>query len=170
MASSNYRSSARPDDAGLGQAIVTSERVPVRIREALNVESGLKEGGAVPFLLVFLALAAIQAIRPLLDDRSDEDPLFEYNSLVMWVKREKIPLTRIASHFALGDLRKFAEQYGDIIQWDQSNRAYIMTHSASGISWKHYKHPLPENVFDAYMEYWAEVRFEITRSFRSNKS
>jgi hypothetical protein len=30
-----------PTDAGLGQAIVTSERVPVRIREALNVESGL---------------------------------------------------------------------------------------------------------------------------------
>jgi len=49
-----------PTDAGLGQAIVTSERVPVRIREALNVESGLNDGGAVPFLLVFLALAAIQ--------------------------------------------------------------------------------------------------------------
>ncbi|MGZ4930941.1 MAG: cation:proton antiporter domain-containing protein [Halobacteriota archaeon] len=49
-----------PTDAGLGQAIVTSERVPLRIREALNVESGLNDGGAVPFLLVFLALAAIQ--------------------------------------------------------------------------------------------------------------
>jgi hypothetical protein len=24
-------------------------------------------------------------------------------------------------------LRKFAEQYGNIIGWDQSNRAYIMT-------------------------------------------
>ena len=49
-----------PTDVGLGQAIVTSERVPVRIREALNVESGLNDGGSVPFLLVFLALAAIQ--------------------------------------------------------------------------------------------------------------
>ncbi|MGZ4864247.1 MAG: cation:proton antiporter [Halobacteriota archaeon] len=49
-----------PTDAGLGQAIVTSERVPVRIREALNVESGLNDGGSVPFLLVFIALAAIQ--------------------------------------------------------------------------------------------------------------
>jgi hypothetical protein len=64
----------------------------------------------------------------------------------MWIKRAKIPLTRIATHFALGDLRKFAEQYGDIIQWDQSNRAYIMTHGVSGIDWKHYKHPLPENL------------------------
>jgi len=60
LASWDHRSGARPDDAGLGQAIVTSERVPVRIREALNVESGLNDGGSVPFLLVFLALAAIQ--------------------------------------------------------------------------------------------------------------
>ncbi|HYA33666.1 MAG TPA: cation:proton antiporter [Candidatus Bathyarchaeia archaeon] len=49
-----------PTDAGLGQAIVSSKLVPVRIREALNVESGLNDGGSVPFLLVFLALAAIQ--------------------------------------------------------------------------------------------------------------
>jgi NhaP-type Na+/H+ or K+/H+ antiporter len=49
-----------PTDAGLGQAIVSSELVPIRIREALNVESGLNDGGSVPFLLVFLALAAIQ--------------------------------------------------------------------------------------------------------------
>jgi len=26
------------------------------------------------------------------------------------------------------DLWKFTEKYGDIIQWDQSNRAYIMAH------------------------------------------
>ena len=72
---------------------------------------------------------------------------------------QKIPLTRISSHFTLGDLRKFAEQYGDIIGWDKSNRAYIMTHGVSGIDWKHYKHPLPENVYDKYMESWKSVRF-----------
>jgi integrase len=106
---------------------------------------------------------AIQAIRPLLDGRSDQNPLFEYNSLVMWVKREKIALTRLATHFALGDLRKFAEQYGDIIQWDQSNRGYIMTHGVSGIDWKHYKHPLPENVYDVYMRYWRDVELHASR-------
>ena len=64
-----------PTDAGLGQAIVTSERVPIRIREALNVESGLNDGGSVPFLLVFLALAAIQRRRApqLLDSRCGAD-------------------------------------------------------------------------------------------------
>jgi len=47
-----------PTDAGLGQVIVTSPRVPLKIRQALNVEAGLNDGLAVPFLLFFLALAA----------------------------------------------------------------------------------------------------------------
>jgi hypothetical protein len=34
----------------------------------------------------------IQAIKPLLDDREDNNAVFDYNSLAMWVKREKIPL------------------------------------------------------------------------------
>jgi hypothetical protein len=29
---------------------------------------------------------------------------------------------------------------------DNVKRAYILTHGVSGIDWKHYKHPLPENV------------------------
>ena len=71
-------------------------------------------------------------------------------------------MTRFQKHFALGDLRKFAEQYGDIIQWDQSNRAYIMTHGVSGIDWKHYKHPLPEQVHNVYMQYWRGVGTPLT--------
>ena len=62
-------------------------------------------------------------------------------------------------NFGFGDLRKFTEQYGDIIQWDQSNRAYIMTHGVSGVDWKHYKHPLPEHVYDVYMKYWKDITF-----------
>jgi NhaP-type Na+/H+ or K+/H+ antiporter len=46
-----------PTDAGLGQAIVTDERVPRQIRGGLNVEAGLNDGLAVPFLLTFMALA-----------------------------------------------------------------------------------------------------------------
>ena len=46
-----------PTDAGLGQVIVTSRRVPVRIRQALNVEAGLNDGMSVPFLMFFIALA-----------------------------------------------------------------------------------------------------------------
>jgi NhaP-type Na+/H+ or K+/H+ antiporter len=46
-----------PTDAGLGQVIVSSPRVPMRIRQALNVEAGLNDGLSVPFLLFFIALA-----------------------------------------------------------------------------------------------------------------
>ena len=45
-----------PTDAALGQAVVSSSRVPVRIRQALNVESGLNDGLALPFLLFRFAL------------------------------------------------------------------------------------------------------------------
>ncbi len=47
-----------PTDAGLGQIIVNSPRVPMKIRQALNVEAGLNDGLSVPFLLFFMALAA----------------------------------------------------------------------------------------------------------------
>ncbi len=47
-----------PTDAGLGQIIVNSPRVPMRVRQALNVEAGLNDGLSVPFLLFFMALAA----------------------------------------------------------------------------------------------------------------
>ncbi len=46
-----------PTDASLGEIIVKSPRVPVRVREALLVESGLNDGLAVPFLLFFMAIA-----------------------------------------------------------------------------------------------------------------
>ncbi|MHC4433281.1 MAG: cation:proton antiporter domain-containing protein, partial [Planctomycetota bacterium] len=46
-----------PTDAALGQAVVSLPKVPVRIRQALNVESGLNDGMTLPFLLLFLSLA-----------------------------------------------------------------------------------------------------------------
>jgi len=47
-----------PTDAGLGQVVVSSPRVPMRIRQALNVEAGLNDGLSVPFMLFFMVLAA----------------------------------------------------------------------------------------------------------------
>jgi sodium/hydrogen antiporter len=46
-----------PTDAALGQAVVTDARVPARIRQALNVESGLNDGLCVPLLTIALAIA-----------------------------------------------------------------------------------------------------------------
>ena len=45
-----------PTDAALGMAVVTDKAVPVRIRRALNIESGLNDGIATPFVTVFLAV------------------------------------------------------------------------------------------------------------------
>lgn len=50
-----------PTDAALGQSFVTNDAVPSKIRQALNVESGLNDGLALPFLLVLVDLAHREA-------------------------------------------------------------------------------------------------------------
>ncbi len=47
-----------PTDAALGQAVVSSESVPLKIRQTLTVESGLNDGISVPFVLFFAACAS----------------------------------------------------------------------------------------------------------------
>ena len=49
-----------PTDAALGLPIFTNSRVPVRIRRALNVESGLNDGLATPLVTLFTALAVAE--------------------------------------------------------------------------------------------------------------
>lgn len=46
-----------PTDPVVTSAVVTSERVPAKIRHTLNLESGLNDGLALPFVLFFLVLA-----------------------------------------------------------------------------------------------------------------
>jgi sodium/hydrogen antiporter len=48
-----------PTDAALGQAVVSSPRVPAAVRQALNIESGLNDGLALPFFVLTLS-AAVQ--------------------------------------------------------------------------------------------------------------
>jgi len=46
-----------PTDAALGLPVVSNRRLPSRIRQGLNVESGLNDGVCVPLLIIFLTLA-----------------------------------------------------------------------------------------------------------------
>jgi sodium/hydrogen antiporter len=46
-----------PTDAALGLPVVSNQRLPSRIRQGLNVESGLNDGVCVPLLIIFLTLA-----------------------------------------------------------------------------------------------------------------
>ena len=45
-----------PTDAALGLPVVANPVVPIRIRRVLNVESGLNDGIATPFVLLFISL------------------------------------------------------------------------------------------------------------------
>jgi NhaP-type Na+/H+ or K+/H+ antiporter len=49
-----------PTDAALGQPVITNPSVPARIRRVLNVESGLNDGIATPFVLLALSLATAE--------------------------------------------------------------------------------------------------------------
>jgi NhaP-type Na+/H+ or K+/H+ antiporter len=51
-----------PTDAALGQSVVSNPRLPGRIRQALNVESGLNDGLVVPLFTIFLALAVAEEV------------------------------------------------------------------------------------------------------------
>lgn len=47
-----------PTDAALGQAVVTNRKIPVRIRQTLNAESGLNDGIVLPVVLLLFSLAS----------------------------------------------------------------------------------------------------------------
>lgn len=49
-----------PTDAALGQVVVADRRLPSRLRQGLNVESGLNDGICVPLLFAALALTELQ--------------------------------------------------------------------------------------------------------------
>ena len=65
-----------PTDAALGQAVVTDPRLPVRIRQGLNVESGLNDGICVPLLFIALAIA-----------EADEDAISAGHAVRSWSRR-----------------------------------------------------------------------------------
>jgi NhaP-type Na+/H+ or K+/H+ antiporter len=50
-----------PTDAALGQAVVTEPRIPPRIRQGLNVESGLNDGICVPLLFAAVGVADLES-------------------------------------------------------------------------------------------------------------
>lgn len=50
-----------PTDAALGSAVMSDRRVPPRVRQTLNVESGLNDGLATPVVIAALAAIAAEA-------------------------------------------------------------------------------------------------------------
>ena len=64
-----------PTDAALAQSVLTNKNVPERIRESLNVESGLNDGLALPVVLV-AAIFTVGATGMSGDHVPDNIPLF----------------------------------------------------------------------------------------------
>lgn len=56
-----------PTDAALAEPVLVSPEVPPRVRQALNVESGLNDGLAVPFLLLAMGIVDTEEGASLLD-------------------------------------------------------------------------------------------------------
>jgi sodium/hydrogen antiporter len=54
--------SVAPTDAALGASIIHDQRVPARVRRILNVESGLNDGIAAPFVTFFIAGAVAEEV------------------------------------------------------------------------------------------------------------
>ncbi|MEM3927761.1 MAG: hypothetical protein QXT07_02315 [Archaeoglobaceae archaeon] len=96
--------------------------------------------------------------------RNGANFIFDKNSYVHLIKRNPIILKYAdlvknpkRKCFSVGDLRKFAEQMADKIEWNVSNKNYILSHGVKSIDWERYKHPLPEFVYSVYMKYWKDV-------------
>lgn len=51
-----------PTDAALGKPVVSEERVPVRIRQTINVESGLNDGIMLPIVTAAVAFLASESL------------------------------------------------------------------------------------------------------------
>ena len=83
--------------------------------------------------------------------------MFILESFRKWLQKQKIPLIICNTYFVTSDLRKFSEQHGDVVGWNESNRASILTYEVRGVEWSNYRHPLPEHVYDLYMQYWGDV-------------
>jgi NhaP-type Na+/H+ or K+/H+ antiporter len=64
-----------PTDAALGQAVVADPRVPGVVRNALNVESGLNDGLALPFVTILITVGLIAS--------GEESELHGVQTLVM---------------------------------------------------------------------------------------
>lgn len=110
-----------PTDAALGQAVVSSSKVPLRIRQSLNVESGLNDGIVLPLVMLFAALAAMSA-----------DGNGQQNWLVYWIGQVTLgPLAGIVVGLGGGYLLQKSRQAG----WLDGNFQRLSGVALAVIAW-----------------------------------
>ncbi|MGI9519964.1 MAG: cation:proton antiporter [Pirellulaceae bacterium] len=110
-----------PTDAALGQAVVSSPKVPLRIRQSLNVESGLNDGIVLPLVMLFAALAAMTA------EGGDQQ-----NWLGYWIGQVTLgPLTGVVVGFGGGYLLQQSRKAG----WIDENFQRLSGVALAVIAW-----------------------------------
>lgn len=118
-----------PTDAALGQAVMANTLVPQRIRQAINVESGLNDGLALPLVLITLSLAA---------SGEGVDPGFNWS---VWTLKQVIlgPAAGALVGFAGGWLLSLSQRHGwmthvfqDFASLSLSLLAYALAHLIGG--------------------------------------
>jgi len=101
--------------------------------------------------------AIVPIIKEAIKGRLGNELMFKYTAFEAWLKRNPVGMTQIKGFFKPSDLRKFGEQYGDEIEWNSVNRAHIMSHDISLISFKHYKSFTPQTTYKIYMNAWKDT-------------
>jgi NhaP-type Na+/H+ or K+/H+ antiporter len=99
-------------DAALGQAVVTDASLPSRIRQGLNVESGLNDGLCVPLLTIALAIAETEAA-----DVSASDAVTLVVEAIGW---------GIIGGLVAGAATAFALRYSRARHWMEGHWAQVM--------------------------------------------
>ena len=99
----------------------------------------------------------IPLLMPLIRDRDDSEPMFNYEPFMKWLRKNPILLMRSDGRMGLKLARKYFEQKSDDLNMNQTYLKYITSHGISGVQWTNYKQFLPENVYKRYMESWGSI-------------
>ncbi len=110
-----------PTDAALGQTVVSDTRLPSRVRQGLNVESGLNDGVCVPLLFAAVAFAELE-----------EAPTFEGEIIIDLVKEVGIAVAAgIAVALLVGFLVSESKRRG----WLDEAWAQVVPLAAAAIAY-----------------------------------
>ncbi len=118
-----------PTDAALGQTVVSDQRLPSRLRQGLNVESGLNDGVCVPLLFAAVAFAELA-----------EAPTFDGGIVVDLVKEVGIALgvgvvvaIAVALVYTASSRRGWLdEEWGQVVPLATAAIAYTATAELGG--------------------------------------
>jgi len=113
-----------PTDAALGQTVVSSPRLPIRIRQALNVESGLNDGIVLPVLLIFLSLAGVS------EEAQSATQLVQFTLLQVTLG----PLVGIAVGYFGGKLLSYSVHHHNITETFEQISAIALAILAFGVA------------------------------------